>query len=258
MKVVLFCGGLGTRLRDYSETIPKPLVEIGSRPILWHVMRYYAHHGHTDFILCLGYRGSAIKNYFRSYDECLSNDFVFSKGGKQIDLLQRDIENWNITFVDTGQRSNIGERLRQVRRYVEPDDVFLANYSDGLSDLPLTPYIDSFLKRDKIASFLSVRVPQTFHIVHADAEDNVHKLEYVGDSPLRINGGYFVLRKEIFDFMKEGEELIVQPFQRLMAKRQVVGVPYDGFWRSMDTFRDKTELDELVSRGKAPWQVWMP
>src|SRR5947209_17357487 len=107
-------------------------------------MRDYAHHGHTDFILCLGYRGSAIKNYFRSYDECLSNDFVFSKGGKQIDLLQRDIESWNITFVDTGQRSNIGERLRQVRRYVEPDDVFLANYSDGLSDLPLTPYIDAF------------------------------------------------------------------------------------------------------------------
>jgi glucose-1-phosphate cytidylyltransferase len=257
MKVVLFCGGLGTRLRDYSDQIPKPLVEIGSRPILWHLMRYYAHFGHTDFILCLGYRGSSIKTYFRNYDECLSNDFVFTKGGRNVELLQRDIENWNITFVDTGQRSNIGERLRRVRKYVEPDDVFLANYSDGLTDLNLTTHIDSFLKRDKVACFLSVRVPQTFHIVHADAEDSVSRLEFVGDSSIRINGGYFVLRKEIFEYMNEGEELIVQPFQRLMQKRQVVAVPHDGFWRSMDTFRDKVELDDLVSQGPAPWQLWM-
>jgi glucose-1-phosphate cytidylyltransferase len=257
MKVVLFCGALGTRVRDYSEQIPKPLVEIGSRPILWHVMRYYAHFGHKDFILCLGHKGSAIKSFFRNYDECLSNDFVFSRGGQQIDLLQKDIESWNITFVDTGQRSNIGERLRRVRKYVEPDEVFLANYSDGVTDLDLDRYVDSFLKRDKTACFLSVRVPQTFHIVHADAENNVNKLEFVGDSPLRINGGYFVLRREIFDYMNENEELIVQPFQRLMQKRQVVGVPHDGFWRSMDTFRDKVELDELLSHGRAPWQLWL-
>jgi glucose-1-phosphate cytidylyltransferase len=258
MKVVLFCGGLGTRLRDYSEDIPKPLVEIGSRPVLWHLMRYYAHYGHTDFILCLGYRGSAIKSYFRNYDECLSNDFVFTKGGKQIELLQQDIDDWNITFVDTGLRSNIGERLRRVRKLVEPDPWFLANYSDGLTDLDLPGYVDSAIKRDKIATFLSVRVPQTFHIVHADGEHNVNKLEYVGDSPIRINGGFFVLRKEVFDYMNENEELIVQPFQRLMTKRQVVGVPHDGFWRSMDTFKDKIELDELVARGRAPWQVWRP
>jgi len=258
MKVVLFCGGLGTRLRDYSDQLPKPLVEIGSRPIIWHLMRYYAHYGHKDFILCLGYRGSAIKSYFRNYDECLSNDFVFSEGGRRIELLKRDIDGWNITFVDTGLRSNIGERLRRVREYVEPDEVFLANYSDGLTDLDCRSYVDSFLKRDKIACFLSVRVPQTFHIVHADPENHVHKLEYVGDSSLRINGGFFVLRREIFDYMNEDEELVIQPFQRLMAKRQVIGVPYDGFWRNMDTFRDKIELDELVARGRAPWQVWMP
>jgi len=258
MKVVLFCGGLGTRLRDYSEQIPKPLVEIGSRPILWHVMRYYAHYGHKEFILCLGYRGSAIKSYFKNYDECLSNDFVFSKGGRQIELLQKDIDDWKITFVDTGQRSNIGERLRRVREYVEPDDVFLANYSDGVTDLDLHTYVQDFLARDKVASFLSVRVPQTFHIVRSDAENNALGLDYVGDTPLRINGGYFALRREIFDYMKENEELIIQPFQRLIAKRQVIAVPHDGFWRSMDTFRDKIELDELVSKGKAPWQVWMP
>jgi len=257
MKVVLFCGGLGTRLRDYSESIPKPLVEIGSRPILWHVMRYYAHFGHKEFILCLGYRGSAIKSYFRGYDECLSNDFVYSKGGREIELLQSDIESWKITFVDTGQRSNIGMRLSAVRKYVESDDVFLANYSDGLSDLDCNKYVDAFLKRGKIASFLSVRVPQTFHIVHADGDHLLNKLEYVGDASLRINGGYFAFRKEIFDYIHEGEELVMQPFQRLADKRQVVAVPHDGFWRSMDTFRDKIELDELMLRGKAPWQLWL-
>ena len=147
---MLFCGGLGTRLRDYSDSLPKPLVEIGSRPIIWHLMRYYAHYGHKDFVLCLGYRGSAIKSYFRNYDECLSNDFVFSRGGRQIELLQRDIDDWNISFVDTGLRSNIGERLRRVRKHVETEDVFLANYSDGLTDLVCNRYIDAFLKRARL------------------------------------------------------------------------------------------------------------
>jgi glucose-1-phosphate cytidylyltransferase len=258
MKVVLFCGGLGARLRDYSEQIPKPLVEIGSRPVLWHLMRYYAHFGHTEFILCLGHKGSAIKSYFRNYDECISNDFVFAGGGRHVELLERDIESWKITFVDTGARSNIGERLRRVRKYVEPDDVFLANYADGLTDLDLSSYVSAFLKRGKTACFLSVRVPQTFHIVHADGENVAQSLEYVGDSPLRVNGGYFVLRREIFDYLNENEELIIQPFQRLMAKREVMAVPHDGFWRSMDTFKDKLELDEIVARGRAPWQVWVP
>ncbi len=258
MKVVLFCGGLGTRLRDYSDQMPKPLVEIGSRPVLWHIMRYYAHYGHKDFILCLGYKGSLIKKYFRDYDECLSNDFVFSAGGRNVHLLEKDIDDWNITFVDTGQRSNIGERLRRVRKYVEPDDVFLANYSDGLSDLDCNKHIENFLKRDKTACFLSVKVPQTFHLVHADAENHLSQLQYVGDAQIRINGGYFVFRKEIFNYMNENEELIVEPFQRLITKRQVLAVPHDGFWRSMDTFRDKIELDELLARGHAPWQVWEP
>ena len=257
MKVVLFCGGLGTRLRDYSDQIPKPLVEIGARPIIWHLMRYYAHFGHKEFILCLGYKGAAIKSYFRNYDECLSNDFVFTKGGRQIDLLRKDIEDWKITFVDTGMRSNIGERLRQVRSYVEPDEVFLANYTDGLTDLDLGKYVDDFMKRGKTACFLSTKVPQTFHIVHADAEEHVQRLEFVGDSNIRINGGFFILRREIFDHMKPDEELIHQPFQRLMEKKQVMAVPFDGFWRNMDTFRDKIELDDLVGRGRAPWQVWL-
>jgi glucose-1-phosphate cytidylyltransferase len=256
VKVVLFCGGLGTRLRDYSEQIPKPLVEVGSRPILLHMMRYYAHFGHKEFILCLGHKGSAIKDYFRKYDECLHNDFVYSDGGNSVQLLGRDIADWRITFVDTGPRSTIGERMRRVRQYVEPDEYFLANYSDALTDLNLTQYVDSFKARGKVASFLSVRVPQTFHIVRADNEGHLQGLEYVGDSSIRINGGYFAFRREIWDYLNAGEELVVEPFQRLIAKRELLAVPYDGFWRSMDTFRDKTELDELLTKGPGPWQVW--
>ncbi len=257
MKVVLFCGGLGTRLRDYSEQVPKPLVEVGAQPILLHIMRYYAHFGHKEFILCLGHKGSAIKTYFRHYDECMDNDFVLADGGRSVELLRRDMADWRITFVDTGQRATIGERLRLVRKYVEPDEMFLANYSDSVTDLNLDEYVSSFKARNKIASFLSVRVPQTFHIVRADQEGHALELEFVGDSPIRINGGYFVLRREIFDYMKPGEELVVEPFERLMAKRELLAVPYDGFWRSMDTFRDKMELDDVVAKGRAPWQLWI-
>ena len=134
MKVVLFCGGLGMRLRDYSETIPKPMVNIGYRPILWHVMRYYAHYGHKDFILCLGYKADIIKDYFLNYNEYISNDFLMSNGGRDLKLVNSDIKDWNINFVDTGMGTNIGERLVAVKKYLEDEDMFLANYSDGLTD----------------------------------------------------------------------------------------------------------------------------
>src|SRR5262245_22246107 len=144
MKVVLFCGGLGMRLRDYSDHIPKPMVNLGSRPILWQLMRYYAYYGHKDFILCLGYKSDVIKNYFISYNECISNNFILSEGGRKLQLFNRDIEDWNITFVDTGINSNIGQRLIRVREYLEGEDIFLANYADGLTNLPLPKYIDYF------------------------------------------------------------------------------------------------------------------
>jgi len=137
MKVVLFCGGLGTRLREHSDTIPKPLVNVGYRPIVWHLMRYYAHFGHTEFVLCLGYRGDLIREYFLNYREELTNDFVLRPGTGDVELLSRDISDWKITFVDTGLHSNIGQRLLRARRFVENEPMFLANYADGLSDLPI-------------------------------------------------------------------------------------------------------------------------
>jgi len=256
VKVVLFCGGLGTRLRDYSESIPKPLVEVGPRPIIWHLMKYYAHYGHKDFILCLGHAGGQIKNYFRHYDEAISNDFVLTQGGRQLDLLQRDIDDWRITFCDTGRHSSIGERLRQVRPHLEGESMFLANYADGLSDLNLDAYLENFDKRGKKASFVSVAAPHTFHIVHADAEQHVTKLEAVGRSVVRVNGGFFAFKTEIFNYIREKEDLVLEPFDRLMAERQLLAYPYDGFWRNMDTFKDKMDLDDLLAHDKAPWQVW--
>lgn len=255
MKVVLFCGGLGTRMREYSENIPKPMVPIGYRPILWHVMKYYAHYGHKDFILCLGYKADLIKNYFRNYDECLSNDFILSDGGKQLRLLNSDIQDWRITFIDTGTASNIGQRLKAVERHLQDEEMFLANYTDGLTDLCLPEYIDHFAESRKIASFLAVRPTQSFHVVSA-ADEVVNGIQHAGDANLWINGGYFVFRKEIFKYMQPGEELVEEPFQRLIAGKQLIAPQYRGFWACMDTFKEKQQLDDLYARGEAPWEVW--
>lgn len=258
MKVVLFCGGLGMRLRDYSESVPKPMVSVGYRPILWHVMRYYAHFGHKDFILCLGYKADTIKQYFLRYDETISNDFVMSEGGRKVDLVSSDIDDWKITFVDTGLTSNIGTRLAAVRPYLESEDMFLANYSDGVSDLPLPTMIDYFRGQDAVACFAGVAPTQSFHLVSVEDGGRVRSIRHVKDVGMRINGGFFVFRKQIFDWMRPGEELVEEPFQRLAAAGKLLAYPYDGFWACMDTFRDKQLLEDLYSRGQVPWEVWKP
>ena len=255
MKVVLFCGGLGMRMREYSDTIPKPMVNIGYRPILWHIMKYYAHYGHKDFILCLGHRADYVKDYFLNYNECISNDFVLSKGGKVLQLYSSDIDDWSVTFVDTGTNSNIGQRLKAVQKYLEGEEVFLANYSDGLTDLPINQQIEHFEKDQKVASFLCVKPNLSSHFVTLDNDGVVQAIKDINQSDIRINGGYFVFRKDIFQFMKDGEELLHEPFQRLV-KEQLVAYKYDGFWAAMDTFKDKQTLDDIYATGHAPWQVW--
>lgn len=256
MKVVLFCGGLGMRLREYSESIPKPMVPIGCRPILWHLMKYYAHFGHKDFILCLGHKGDVIKNYFLKYDECISNDFTLSNGGKTVQLRKTDIHDWNITFVDTGLTANIGQRLKAVESYLNGQEAFLANYSDGLTDLFLPDLIDHCLERSKIAAFLSVRPQYSFHVVDIRPDGYVMDIQDLSTSGIWINGGFFVLRKEIFQYLREGEELVQEPFQRLVKEEQLITYKYEGFWKSMDTFKDKQRFDEMHSNGKTPWEVW--
>jgi glucose-1-phosphate cytidylyltransferase len=255
MKVVLFCGGLGTRLREHSDTIPKPLVNIGIRPIVWHLMRYYAHYGHKEFILALGYRGHQIREYFLNYVEAMSNDFTLSKGGKQIDLHSSDIQDWRITFVDTGMHSNIGQRLLRVRKYVEKEEMFLANYSDGLSDVPLDTMVDEFRARKLVASFAAVRSLQSFHFVQASPDGLVTAMGPLNQDT-QINGGFFVLRREIFDYINEGEELVEQPFHRLIDRNLLGTYRHDGFWQAMDTFKDKIAFDRREARGDCPWAVW--
>lgn len=256
MKVVLFCGGLGTRLREHSDTIPKPLVNVGYRPILWHVMRYYAHFGHKDFILALGYRGDLIREYFLNYNECMSNDFVLSEGGKKTELLTSDIADWRITFVDTGLHANLGQRLLRVRKHLEGETEFLANYADGLSDLPLDKHIQNFRDRKVVASFAAVRTAQSFHAVHSEDDGLVTGFGRIAESEFWINGGFFCLRKEIFDVIEEGDELVEQPFQRLIEQRKLAVLRHHGFWQSMDTFKDKITFDRMEARGTCPWMVW--
>lgn len=256
MKVVLFCGGLGMRLRNYSEQIPKPMVPIGYRPILWHLMKYYAHFGHKDFILCLGYRADVIKNYFLHYDETVSNDFVLSAGGKQVDLLNSDIADWRITFVDTGMTSNIAGRLLAVREHLRGQEHFLVNYADGLSDLALDGYLDDFLKSQRVASFLAVRPTISFHLADIAPDGTVLAVRDLAQSEVRVNGGFFAFRQDVFDYIRPGEELINEPFARMIEKRQLFARRHDGFWMAMDTFKDKQVLDDLYFQGKAPWEVW--
>jgi glucose-1-phosphate cytidylyltransferase len=256
MKVVLFCGGLGLRLRDYADHIPKPMVPIGYRPILWHVMRYFAHFGHKEFILCLGYRGDLIKQYFLNYNECLSNDFVLSKGGKSVELANSDIHDWRITFAETGFRSNIGQRLLAAQKYVMDEDVFLANYTDGLTDLDLTSYLAYARERDKIATFLSVGPNLSYHVVQTGADGLVTGINELTKSGIRINAGTFVLKRDIFKYIQPGEELVIEPFQRLIQERQLAAYEYDGFFAAMDTFKDKQQLDDLYEAGQPPWEVW--
>ena len=257
MKVVIFCGGLGMRLREYSESIPKPMVPVGYRPILWHVMRYYAHFGHKDFILCLGYKADTIKHYFRDYDETVSNDFVIREGGKQVDLLSSDIQDWTITFVDTGLTSNIGQRLKAVQPFLKGEETFLANYSDGLSDLPLPAEIE-FLKShpEAVACFAGVAPTSSFHVVTVAPDNRVKNIRHIKEAGMLINGGFFVFRHEIFDWIQPGEELVGEPFRRLAAAGKLIAYPYEGFWASMDTFKEKQLLEDMYTQGKVPWEVW--
>jgi glucose-1-phosphate cytidylyltransferase len=257
MKVVLFCGGQGLRLRDYSDLVPKPMVPIGYRPILWHLMRYYAHFGHNEFILCLGHKADVVKDYFLHYQEAISNDFVLSHGGTNIQLLGKDISNWKITFCDTGIESNIGQRLMCVKEHLGDDEMFLANYADGLSDVNIDAMVDDVKKHPgTVGNFIVTRPAQTFHTVVTDDSGYVTKFAPVTQDDVWVNGGFFCLRREIFDYMKPGDELVLKPFDRLIAERKLRGFKYEGFWACMDTFKEKQILDDAYARGKAPWELW--
>jgi glucose-1-phosphate cytidylyltransferase len=256
MKVVLFCGGLGMRMRTGPDSLPKPMMPIGSRPVLWHIMRYYAHFGHTEFILCLGYGAHAVKDYFLNYRETGSNDFVLTKGGQNVHMLETDISNWTITFIDTGIDTAIGERLRRVRPYLEDDEMFLANYGDVLTDAPMNDLIDEFSRSDAVGSLLAVKPQDSFHVVDLTEGDQVTGLTAVADMSMCINGGYFILRQGIFDYLNEGDDLVMGGCVRAAKAGRLRAFRYDGFWAPMDTLKERAALEEQYRSGVSPWALW--
>lgn len=252
MKVVLFCGGLGTRIREFSESIPKPLIPVGSQPIMRHVMQYYSNYGHDEFVVCLGYKANAIKDFFLNSKPQSYADCVVTGSGK-VELIGAMPRDWRVSLIDTGIWRNIGERLWAVKDHVKDEKIFLANYSDGLSDVDLDDMIARFEASDKLACFLAVRPPLTYHLVDMDDEGSVKEFRSSDRSDIWINAGYFLMRGEIFDYMREGEELVLEPFTRLIAENKLMAYKYEGFWRSMDTLRDWQTLETMVERGDMPW-----
>jgi glucose-1-phosphate cytidylyltransferase len=254
MKVVLFCGGLGTRIRDYSESIPKPMIPVGHQPILWHIMQYYSQYGHRDFILCLGYKANVIKEFFLNSKPSVHSDCVISDYGRKVEVLGEMPPDWRVTLVDTGMWRNIGERLMAVKHLVKDEEMFLANYSDGLADAPLPAMVDLLKKSGKIGCFVAVRAPLNFHLAEFEAGGIVTSFRTSNEADMWINGGYFIFRNKIFDYIRDGEELVLEPFNRLIAERQLIAYRHEGFFRPMDTMRDKQALEDMVDKGNMPWR----
>ena len=256
MKVVLFCGGLGTRLREYTGEIPKPMVKIGYRPILWHLMKYYAHFGHKDFVLCLGYKADVIKEFFLHYEEWISNDFTLSQGRQELTLENNDIEDWNITFVDTGLHANIGERLVGGRKYVQDEEIFLANYSDGLTDLDLNTMSTS--------SAPATRSPRSWPSPRRRASTWSTSTRRATSPSLRSVARVRpadqrrLLRAAPGDLRLHRARRGARRSRRSPASSRsdkLLGYRYERFW-CMDTFKEQQQLTDLYNSGRAPWEVW--
>jgi glucose-1-phosphate cytidylyltransferase len=256
MKVVLFCGGQGLRMRDFSDRLPKPLAPIGERPVLWHVMKYYAEYGHRDFVLCLGYGGQQIKDYFINYKEWDSNDVTLSRHSRSLELHQSDIDDWTITFVDTGANSLLGDRLRRVRQFVDEEETFLCNYADSLTDCPIDDIVDHHFETGATATILAARPTRSLHVLDIDAGSMIEDIGPMKETGLWINGGFMVLDQRIFDVIEPGDELVDQPFHRLAAQRRLAAFRYSGNWVGIDTFKDRQEMEDLWTQGRAWWAVW--
>jgi len=258
MKVVVLCGGLGTRLREETEFRPKPMVEIGGRPILWHIMKMYAHYGMREFILCLGYRGNMIKDYFLNY-EAMNNDFRISLGRKShIEFMgSHQEQDFTVTLADTGLETMTGGRLQRVARYLADDDTFLLTYGDGLSDVNIRSLIEFHKSHGKAATVTSVPPISRFGVLEADAHGKVERFAEKPRANGLISAGFFVLNRRIFDYLT-GPECVLErePMERLAREGQLMAYRHDGFFFAMDTFREYQHLNELWASEKTPWKVW--
>jgi glucose-1-phosphate cytidylyltransferase len=256
MTVVLFCGGLGIRLRGHAAGVPKPLVPIGGEPILTHLMRWYAHHGHRDFVLCLGHGGQRIVRHFlRAWEPVAAESLP--GGVTRLRVRSDPLGKWTVTLVPTGLGARIGERLRAVRRYLD-GATFLANYADGLADLDLPEFLTRFRASGALGGLITVRPASTHHLISVDRQGMVDGVRLPAEAGLRVNGGFFAFRSEIFDWLASGEDLIDGLFPRLLAERRLFGYPHDGFWACMDTPKDWLALQEMDADARTPWKVWLP
>ncbi len=257
MKAVILAGGFGTRIGEETHLRPKPMVEIGGKPILWHILKIYSAHGINDFIICLGYKGYVIKEYFANY-VLHGTDVTFDLGKKSMEVHEGSVEPWRVTLVDTGEHTMTGGRLKRVRQYLDDDETFLLTYGDGVADIDIKAAVEFHEKQGRHATVTAVKPPGRFGALNLDEGRNVVSFQEKpeGDGAL-INGGFFVLTPSVFDYI-DGDSTVWErePLERLASDGQLCAYRHDGFWQPMDTTRDRDSLNALWQGGKPPWKVW--
>lgn len=255
MKVVLLAGGLGTRLNEETHVKPKPMVEVGGKPILWHIMKIYAEYGYTDFIVCLGYKSFYVKEWFNGYF-LNHSDFTLDLANNTITYHKTAGEKWKITLVDTGALTMTGGRVKRIKEYVG-NDSFMMTYGDGVADIDIKKLVEFHKKHKKQATITSVFPEGRFGSIFMDEEGTVTSFSEKTDNKNRVNGGFFVFEPEVFDYI-EGDDTVFEkgPLETLARKGELKAFHHDGFWKPMDTLNDKNKLEEMWSSGKAPWKVW--
>ena len=255
MKAVILAGGLGTRLSEETYLRPKPMVEIGDKPILWHIMKFYSHYGINDFIICAGYKGEVIKNYFQNYS-LHQSDITFNLKDNSYVIHQNLSEDWKVTVVNTGENTMTGGRLLRIKNHIDSD--FCFTYGDGLTNVNIDKLIKFHKNNSAIATLTSVVTPERFGIIETDAKGKITSfLEKSDNAPNRINGGYFVLSKKVFDYIKDDHTIWEkEPLKNLSNNSELYAYNHDGFWHAMDKLSDKVYLENLWQKNSAPWKVW--
>ncbi|HQS46366.1 MAG: glucose-1-phosphate cytidylyltransferase [Rhizobiales bacterium 24-66-13] len=256
MKAVILAGGLGTRIAEETHLKPKPMVEIGGRPILWHVMKIYSAHGINDFIICCGYKGYVIKEYFSNYFKHMS-DMTIDLTNNSVEIHEQFAEPWRVTLVDTGENTMTGGRLKRVERFLKDEEAFCFTYGDGVGDMDISAAVALHKSSGRLATLTAVNPPSRFGALHIEADQVCEFKEKPKGDGAFINGGFFVLSPKVIDFIDEDATIWErEPLERLAHDGQLGAFSHDGFWQPMDTLRDKNLLEDLWSSGNAPWKIW--